>query len=95
MAGIAVLFLVVFWIAVVVGGVLTFWDSLVWLFNADWRTTNFQGFVVAATVALVSGIVGGVFLAMKNKLDEWRASLEEEIEMEKQLAASRRSKSKP
>ena len=93
--GVGTLFQFVWMTALAVGVILGIWDGLVWLFKADWRTTEFQGVFWAAVVGVPSLILSGVFGVLAEKLDEWRASLEGEIEVEKQLAASRQSKSKP
>ena len=48
--GVGTLLQFVWMIALAVGVILGIWDGLVWLFKADWRTTDFQGVFWAAVV---------------------------------------------
>ena len=61
-----------FTIAVLFGSVLTFlivgaWDGAVWLFKADWQTTNFQVPVWAILVAIPAYLLNRMF---KDWVDE-------------------------
>lgn len=40
------------WVALIVILVMTPWDFLVWLLNAEWRTTHFQASIYSFFVAL-------------------------------------------
>ena len=66
-----------------------------WLFKTDWRTTNFEWPIMAAIVAVPSLILVRILGALGDKLGEWESGLEARIKTKKELAASRRSKSKP
>ena len=87
----AFLFLGVAWIAGAVGGIVGIWDGLVWLFNADWRTTHFQWFWWAVTAFVPSLIIGSVLTVLLLKLDEWSERLKAKIEVKKELAAGQRA----
>ena len=61
-----------FTMAVLLGSALTFlivgaWDGAVWLFKADWRTTNFEVPVWAIFVAIPAYLLNRMF---KDWMDE-------------------------
>ena len=41
--------------------VMTPWDFLVWLFNTNWRTTDFQASLVSLIISVAAGLVARIF----------------------------------
>lgn len=66
-------YLLFFGIAIVcaiVFPIMSLWDLLVWLFKADWRTTNGEASLWSAIIGIVTAMVGGMTLASKQVLNE-------------------------
>ncbi len=52
---------IVSYLAAFVHLVMTPWDFLVWLFNTNWRTTDFQASLVSLIISVAAGLVARIF----------------------------------
>lgn len=58
--------------------VVGIWDSVVWLVNADWRTTEFKVILPGVGLAALSGALGRVSIWIGYRINDWIDSFVEE-----------------
>jgi hypothetical protein len=61
-------------VSMVVIVIMTPWDFLVWLFNADWRTTEFKASLYSLAVLFGGLILVGPFVLTRNwlrRFEDW------------------------